>query len=76
MTLFLKADITIGTSQEPDFTRVFAVDADETVVQDELWMLRMAGRIADRYTDSGAVCVSNMRVVSAQPQTSVVALAA
>lgn len=75
MTLFLKADITIGTSQDPDFSRVFAVEADEAAVQDELWLLRMADRIADRYTDSGAVCVSNMRVVNAQPQGTI-ALAA
>jgi hypothetical protein len=51
-----------------------AAPADARV--DDLWMFRLANTIADRYTDSGAVCVSNMRLVTPKDHETPIAIAA
>jgi hypothetical protein len=75
-TLFVQADITILPSEEPDFTRVFCVEKPVDGRVDELWLFRLAHRIADRYTDAGAVCVSNVQVVTPQATDTPIAIAA
>lgn len=67
-TIQIRANIALSGSNSPDFERVYARSVPEGFVWDAVAALRIAGEIADRYTDAGAVCVSDVDMVGVLPE--------
>lgn len=64
-TIFLNAKICLNSDDEME--KVFEITIEDGVVTDDTWKFQVADKIADRYVDSGQVCINGVSILDAAP---------